>query len=311
MPNITKPGVWPGVSASNHANQIYMPHSCVGYGNKMANLERTIANIEGQFDAALDHARYVGRLNKGLLTASLIKDTCVGFLDVGASILKMAGMKKAAEVAEKGVAAIDLAETTGQYAAGQISAGQAMANYAHTGAGQMKDGTMTQAAFKHVAQTHTGAGKVIADSVGQPKSQGQAAGKSYVVDQIKNTADLIAKAGTDSKQPWGSKLSGIMSGVKLLSAMDKYEDNLGKTFDTYLDEKEYVDQLIRNAEQTFRPKIRQLKAEFAKLKTQLQSCVNEAQQAAGETPTFEFSPASGSTAHSTPAFASYGWPGAK
>lgn len=309
MPQITKPGVWPGVSANNHANQIYMPQSCVGYSDKIANLERTISGIEKQFDAALDHARYVGRLNKGLLVASLIKDTCVGFLDVGASVLKMAGLTKAAEVAEKGVAAIDVAETSSQYLAGQINTGQTIANFSHIAAGQMSDGTVTQAGFKYVAQTHTGAGKVIADSVGQPKAQGQQAGKSYVVDQIKNTADLIAKAARDSKQPWGAKLSGIMSGVKLMSAADKYGNSLDKTLDTYLDEKQYVAQLIRNAEQEFRPKIREMKAEFARLKSALQSCVNEAQQAAGETPTFQFGPTS--NANSTPAFATYAWPGAK
>ncbi|WP_415919115.1 hypothetical protein [Tateyamaria sp. SN6-1] len=309
MPYVTKPGAWPGVSAQNHAKQIYMPQSCVGYSDKMANLERTIASIEDKFNAALDHARYVGRLNKGLLTASLIKDTCVGFLDVGANILKMAGMTKAAEVAEKGVAAIDVAETTSQYAAGQINTGQAMANYSHIAAGQMGDKSMTQAGFKHVAQTHTGAAKVMADSIGQPKSQGQEAGKSYAVDQIKNTADLIAKAATDAKQPWGSKLSGIMSGVKLMAARDKYGKSLEKSFDTYLDEKQRIDQMIRDAEQEFRPQIREMRAEFAKLKASLQSCVNDAQQAAGETPTFEFTPST--SANSTPAFATYAWPGAK
>ncbi|MEL7090452.1 MAG: hypothetical protein AAFN94_01840 [Pseudomonadota bacterium] len=307
MPKITKPGAWPGASANNHAKQIYMPQSCVGYSDKISNLERTIANLEKEFDAALDHARYVGRLNKGLLVASVIKDTCVGFLDVGASVLKMAGMTKAAEVAEKGVAAIDFADTTTNFAMGNINGAQAATSYSHLAAGQMKDDNMTQAATKYVTQTYTGAGKVMANSVGQPKAKAQDAGKGYVKDQIMNTADVIVKGAKESKQPWGDKLGGIMNGVKLMVAADNYGNALEKTFDTYLEEKEYVDSLIRRAEQEFRPKIREMKSQFAKLKMDLQGCINDAQKSSGETPTFELTPGKPPVGP----YAAYSWPGAK
>ncbi|WP_299684092.1 hypothetical protein [uncultured Tateyamaria sp.] len=301
---IVKPGVWPGTSGRNHANQVFRPQSCSGYSDKVANLERTIASVEQDFEEAVALAKRMGYLNNAILVTSVIKDSCVAFLDIGASILDTMGMKQAAKTASAGVAAIDIADNGSKWLHGQTSTAQAMTGIANASTNFMKSDTMMQAGTQYVVKKHTSAADVMSNAVnGKPSDQGEL-GMKYVADQVVSTADLIAKAGESSNQSWGAGLGKVMNGVKGLMAAQKYSSSLEKSFDSHIDESMYIQQKIQRDEANFRSKIKTLKQQLMSLKRELQGCINDTQQANGLDALFPDLQIQSTAANST---SMYGW----
>ena len=301
---IVKPGVWPGASGRNHANKVFRPQSCTGYSDKIANLERTIESVEKDFEEAVALSKRMGYLNNAILVTSVIKDSCVAFLDIGAAILDTMGMKQAAKTASAGVAAIDIADNGSKWAHGQTSTAQAMTGIANASTTFMKSDTMSQAATQYVVKKHTGAADVMSNAINGKSSDQGSLGMKYAADQIIGTADIIAKAGESSNQSWGANLGKVMNGVKGLMAAQKYNSNLEKSFDAHIDESMYIQQKIQRDEANFRAKIKALKQQLVSLKRELQSCINETQQAGGLDALFPDTQAPGTMANSTPM---YGW----
>ncbi|MEL6617277.1 MAG: hypothetical protein AAFP16_00260 [Pseudomonadota bacterium] len=301
---IVKPGVWPGATGRNHANRIYRPQSCSGYSDKIANLERTIDAVEKEFEDAVALSKRMGYLNNAILVTSVIKDSCVAFLDIGAAILDTMGMKQAAQVASQGVAAIDLADTGSKWAHGQTTTAQAITSMANTSTNFMKSNTAMQAGTQYVTKQHTSSAEYVANAVNTKKQDQAALGLKYVTDQVISTADVIAKAGESSDQKWGAGLGKVMNGVKGLMAAQKYSNNLEKSFDSHIEESMYVQQKMQRDEANFRAKIKQLRQQLLALKRELQTCINDSQQANGLDALFADTQAPGSMANSTPMF---GW----
>ncbi|MEL6782357.1 MAG: hypothetical protein AAFO51_08265, partial [Pseudomonadota bacterium] len=96
----------------------------------------------------------------------------------------------------------------------------------------------------------------------------------------------------------------VMNGIKGLMAAQKYGANLEKSFDSHIDESMYIQQRMQRDEANFRSKIKSLKQQLVWLKRELQTCINETQQASGLDAPFPDTQMPGTMANSTPM---YGW----
>lgn len=92
------------------------PASCVDLSRKIANIQRQIQALEDYTTEMQSSIRTQQRLNKGLLVATIIRDSCVAFLDLAAAL---APGKTGEWTAKLGNAAISTASSVGEIAAGQ------------------------------------------------------------------------------------------------------------------------------------------------------------------------------------------------
>lgn len=92
------------------------PASCVDLSRKIQNIQRQIQALEDYTAEMQSSIRTQQRLNKGLLVATIIRDTCVAFLDLAAAL---APGKTGEWTAKIGNAAISTASSVGEISAGQ------------------------------------------------------------------------------------------------------------------------------------------------------------------------------------------------
>lgn len=95
------------------------PASCVDLSRKITNIQRQIQALEDYTTEMQSSIRTQQRLNKGLLVATIIRDSCVAFLDLAAAL---APGKTGEWTAKLGNAAISTASSGAEIATGQGNA---------------------------------------------------------------------------------------------------------------------------------------------------------------------------------------------
>ncbi|MEL6887660.1 MAG: hypothetical protein AAFO86_03030 [Pseudomonadota bacterium] len=277
-----KPGHTPGGSARNHAGRKYSPKSCTGYADKMSNLERTIGAVDADFEDELAALAFQETVNDAMLVTSVLKDSCVAFLDLGAAILHTVGMKQAAMAAEKGLDAISAAEDGLKVIDGKMKASDALKKVADIGTDRLTKGHKQGKALGHAIKRKTDGMKVVADAAtartGKDKRQIAA---DYVRNQINSTADIIIDAVSSKDDKALKRLGGVIQGVKGLVALHKYNLSLEGSFDHHIDEQDVINARKRDAQDRYRRKMKQLKAEMEQLKTKMKGCIESSQQGDG------------------------------
>lgn len=122
----------PALQQTYYRFNIYQPQTCSGEADKVANIRREIEALKQEKQAYLRENTKLGRLNRGLLAAKLIKETCYSFLDLTAAFagdildkVDRTGIsgKKVEIVATSGMASIDMTESLTNLAYGQGSWG--------------------------------------------------------------------------------------------------------------------------------------------------------------------------------------------
>ncbi|WP_417262059.1 hypothetical protein [Celeribacter sp.] len=270
-----QPGATPVARQINHAGNVLRPQSCSDISSKIANLQRTISAAEQHFEAQLRALDQQSFGNKGIFWASIIKDSCVAFLDVGANVLEIVGMKQAATVASQGVNAIQISGTAAEWHAGQKSTSQALTSMAKTGVSALPTSSAAGQAGKFIGGSFVGAGEIAVNGPRQAQSETQNMAMGYARDQIIGTADLIAKAAEEGDASWGAGLGKVMNGVKGLVALQTYDQNLNKSMDAYFDEKVSIDTRTFTLKLQFRRKFAELKTQLRTLEAMLQQCLAE------------------------------------
>ncbi|MEO0744482.1 MAG: hypothetical protein AAFY49_03955 [Pseudomonadota bacterium] len=274
-----KPGRTPGGSARNHAGRKYSPKSCTGYADKMSNLERTIGAVDADFEDELAALAFQETVNDAMLVTSVLKDSCVAFLDLGAAILHTVGMKQAAMAAEKGLDAINAAEDGLKIIDGKMKASDALKKVADMGTDKLTKGHKQGKALGHAIKRKTDGMKVVADAAtartGKDKRQIAA---DYVRNQIDSTADIIIDAVSGKDDKALKRLGGVMQGVKGLVALHKYNQSLEGSFDHHIDEQDVINARKRDAQDRYRRKMKQLKAEMEQLKAKMKGCIESSEQ---------------------------------
>jgi hypothetical protein len=268
-------GVTPIARQINHAGNVLRPQSCSDLSAKIANLERTISAAEQHFEAQLRALEKQSFANKGLFWATVIRDSCVAFLDVGANVLELVGMKAGASAASQGVNVIQLSGTMAEWAYGQKSTSQMVASVTKTGVSMIPANSPAVQAGKHIGGAYADVAEIAVYGSQQAQSETKGMAMDYAFDRIVGTADLIASTAEESGAKWGPDLGKVMNGVKGLAALQKYDQNLDKSMDTYFDTKVAIDTRMFTLKHQFRQKFAALKAELRSLESMLQKCLAE------------------------------------
>ncbi|GGE22558.1 hypothetical protein GCM10011360_08780 [Primorskyibacter flagellatus] len=265
---------------TNHSIGVLSPASCGALRDKVANIERTIRAAEKRMDEELAHVEYMMRLNAGLFTANIVRDTCTAFLDLGASIAGMMGLKQVEATAKAGITAIDTVKLGGEVYMGQKSWGQAAIEGADLGAKHLPFGRMVPgggnpadaAALAFATQKVTKTGKFGADLASAPSDEKSRATVRFLADSITSTSGLIQE-GIKGPNPKGAGFLGAFNGaVGVVMAAENYDVNMTKAMDSYFEERGNLEVKAMEIRFRFKRKIAPFLAETDRLAKELEGC---------------------------------------
>ena len=181
--------------------------------------------------------------------------------------------------AEKGLGAIHAAEDGLKIIDGKMKASDALKKVADMGTDKLTKGHKQGKALGHAIKRKTDGMKVVADAAtartGKDKRQIAA---DYVRNQIDSTADIIIDAVSGKDDKALKRLGGVMQGVKGLVALHKYNQSLEGSFDHHIDEQDVINARKRDAQDRYRRKMKQLKAEMEQLKAKMKGCIESSEQ---------------------------------
>ncbi|MCL1629157.1 hypothetical protein M3N55_10475 [Roseibaca sp. V10] len=236
----TKMCVNPELQQTYFRFNIYQPQTCTGEAEKVANIRREIGALKEEQQAFLRQNTKLGRLNKGLLVAQLIKETSYSFLDLAAAFagdvldkLDPTGVsgKNVEIVATAGMSSIDMTESLTNLAYGQGSWGNVIETSTRStiniGAA-LADGP-TQQAYAYLGTQGMNTYDLGRGSLGgQPDQTRQALenmgfdNATYVLGTVSDSLSGNAKTG----------VSGLNNALKTVKASRRY----GQALETALEE---------------------------------------------------------------------------
>lgn len=231
----------PALQQTYYRFNVYQPQSCSGEAEKVANFRRMLESLKQEKQSFLRQNTRLGRLNKGLLAAKLIKETCYSFLDLTAAfagdILDKAdptGLsgKKVTLVATAGMGAIDMSQAGAELAYGQGSWG----NVIETGTrstinmgSALADGPVQQSAAYLVNQgvNTYDLGK---GSLGGNTSQVHSAIENMSFD---NASFVLEMTKENLSGPAADGVGGLKSALSTVKAARRYGQALDEALEEY------------------------------------------------------------------------------
>ncbi len=264
-----KNGLTPQQTRQNHSNMIFTPQSCKDVSSKIANIKRQINSLQNRTEEILNNNAKLSGYNKKILFASLVKDTCIGFLDLAAALVPN---KAAARAAELGLASISATEAAAEYSFGQSSGIETVHKLASAGVSAMPGETVLQSTAKFGAGVLVeGAGVVLA-STGDDRDKATESGLAYAGNTMMDIASVLEAAATEAGESWAGSLGKGLNSIKVIVAANRYDRNLEKNFDRYLDEKTRLDSQRNDTIFHYRKKAGDLELQLRNALTFFQSC---------------------------------------
>jgi len=216
------------------------PQSCRGAQEKINNLRRELTAIKKLKEEALAVQDRLEFLNKSLLVAGLIKETCYSFLDLavslGSDILPEPLGKKVGIVGNAGMASMEMSETLMEYSLGQSTGGDVL----RTSAGALNKALPANSNIDKALQYSTDQNLQMFE-VMDVSRKGDTEKTRQAVQTASTNMSLdavIFQLDTMPENTQGVKY--LKSGVSTVKAAKRYNDALETTFDSYLEEKEGI-----------------------------------------------------------------------
>lgn len=206
-------------TSQNHRFQLGNSTSCTTQSQRVSLLQRDIDSLEQRANEMLDSLDDQDFYNGAILVSGILKDTCLGILNMAAEILPESPAKKTAKI---GIAAIETSGTATELYLGQISKSEAAIKLTKTASdfAGMPDG-LAGASLSHVKNTTFGMAGVAAAGVTRGQDAAKSEGMNFVVDTTVSQFTLIGQA-IEQGAKGDSKIAGpIGSGVK--TAIDVYK----------------------------------------------------------------------------------------
>lgn len=260
-----------GPTRQTHKFQLAVPQSCAAESEKVLNLRRELAELESHLIEIDKLESRMEFLSMGKLAASFVSETCIGFLDLAASILDVVpGMAKAKQVAKGGVTSIRFTQDAMDYGSGQITGKQMIFRATNHGMSVANADTMMVKTALRKAETTLGAVGV---------AMGETGGLDYVKDESRGNFGLA----TDGlKDALGDKAKAVrvMKGLQALDGVIKagldYNDSLDKVFDTRLQEMTETREMAFRMRTNARQMIRLMKLRQQEAVDNLNACIQAA-----------------------------------
>ncbi len=207
------------------------PASCVDLSRKISNIQRQIQALEDYTSEMQSSVRTQQRLNKGLLVATIIRDTCVAFLDLAGAL---APGKTGEWTAKLGNAAISTASSLGEVAAGQgdaLTIGQRTFDTAVGLVPGNSAGALLGVAKAQQASSIASLVKASGESDATARQREVIkTGTIMMLDNAISTVDL-AKLGREAPG-----LEKVGKGLSMVKASANYGFNLRAAQDSYFNE---------------------------------------------------------------------------
>lgn len=219
-------------------NAVSSPQSCGHLAKKVTNIRAKIKSIEDIAADRLARNSKISGLNKALLIAGVVQDTCVAFLDLAAALVPDERVQR---VAKAGVWSISTAETASQLAYGQTDMVSASHKTIDSTIGALSPKTTIGKTTQHIAQSHSAiAGVAITDlKGGDTKSEA----KKMMINTAFDKVQFMLDVGNTTDNTIAKKVG---SGLGLAKAALNYRMALEKRSKDYWDEQ--TDLVVDEAE---------------------------------------------------------------
>lgn len=248
-------------------NGTLTPQSCVDLSDKIRNIGTKIQSLEDITNAQKANNAWQMRLNKGLLVATIIRDTCVGFLDMAAALAPTEQQQKFAGI---GSTLITSTQTMGEYYTGDANMGDVALKAASEFSGHKSSSTPMGIATNHVAQTHIGAAGVANTAFKGDKSATQKAGLKYAVDLSFDNAILITDMTKD--QPGTPVMGKVGAGLRVAKAASSYGFALDTAQDNYWSEHDRLQTAAFSTQHNYVTGMRRLQTELRNAVASFEEC---------------------------------------
>lgn len=234
---------------------IYEPSTCGGAQAKIDNLRNQLNAIRKQKEEALAIQDRLEFYNRGILIASLIKETSYSFLDlavsIGSAFLPPPMAKQVELVGNAGMGSIDMATTITEYGHGQASGRDVV----KTGVGALNKNLSAQDNIQKAMKYGTSQNLEMIDVLDVAKKgdtektrkQVQTAGTNMSMDAVIFQLDIMPDNAPGAKH--------MKSGIATVKAAKRYGDALEDTFDGYLEEKEGITKARSSIKQRMRRQV--------------------------------------------------------
>ncbi len=250
-----------------HQFQVADTFSCTSATQKVQNLRNQIRELENRMHDINRYDSKMEFLSAGLLVATVIQETSIGFLDVAAAILStVPAFKGAAEVAEKGATSVKAAKDFSEFQTGQITKVQLTLRTTQHAATFAPKATMGQ----KVAMFHA---KASMDAVAL--AIGDKQGGAYVHDTLSNTLGMVKDSAEGLSE--AAKATKILNGIaafdSVYKAMNSYDAALQKAGDVRIDEKIQRANYVRTQRQNTKHLMGLVRDRLNVAQTALNDCV--------------------------------------
>ena len=207
------------------------PTSCVDLSRKIANIQRQIQALEDYTAEMQSSIRTLQRLNKGLLVATVIRDSCVAFLDLAA---ELAPGKTGKWTAKLGNAAISTASSVGEIATGQGDALTIGQRTFDTAVGLVDDKSAGAILGVAKAQQASSIATLIkASGESDATAREREVIKTSTIMMLDNAISTVKLANLGSEAP---VLDKVEKGLNMVKASANYGFNLRSAQDAYFNE---------------------------------------------------------------------------
>lgn len=256
-----------------HQYQVFVPQTCQAESLKVTNLRNQIKELESHLVEINKMESKMEFLSTGKLVAAFTAETCIGFLDLAASILSAVPGGKAAEtVAKNGMASIKFTKDMGEFRTGKIDTTQLVYR--------------TTQNVKSVTPAETLGSKTLLNTSGTALNAfgvavGEMEGSEFAYKAGLSNAQMMSDAVEETlgeKAKTVRVLKGLFAFEGVVSAAKSYQDSLDKIFDERLDEIDKNRQWAITARANTRNLISALKEKLTLAIDDLNRCVNESSQ---------------------------------
>lgn len=253
-----------------HQYQVFVPQTCQAESQKVTNLRNQIKELESHLVEINKMESKMEFLSTGKLVAAFTAETCIGFLDLAASILSAVPGGKAAEnVAKNGMASIKFSKDMGEFSTGKINTTQLVYRTSQNIKSVTPADNLGSKAILKSSETALNAFGVAV---------GEMEGSEFAYKAGLSNAQMVSDALEESmgeKAKTVRVLKGLFAFEAVVGAAQSYQDSLDKIFDERLDEADKNRQWASTARSNTRNLISLLKEKLTLAIDDLNRCVNE------------------------------------
>ncbi len=256
------PAPTPELSAINLKFGVQDPQMCQTTSAKVQNLRRRIASLEENFEANMKLNRRLEYLNYGILTATVVRDLSIGFLDAVGEMIP----GKAGKVAKGGVIAIKASGEAAKLAYGQTSVAEAAFQTGKAAVDTIPTkgplGDLLKSKGQYALNMTDAA---IKGAQGDKKGAVTEITRGSINMSLDATIAALASSAVASTKEMAKSLGVIKSVSNTLL-------DLGTASDDFMDEKDSLNEAEKRIRNNFRQRLSSLKVKLDQALAQLEAC---------------------------------------